>query len=148
MNIEYYEHFSWDRYFVCNEIENEDPILKAIEKYEDHPSIIKIKELNTNDKTFSFKPIDLDSVKKEVGDLNVKKSSPIESLPASVMKDMIDIISPKILIDFNSAVKTGIYSHTPKLADVSPLFKKGIIQSKENYRPVSVLSALAKVFGR
>ena len=148
LNIEYYEHFSWDRYFVCNEIENEDPILKAIEKYEDHPSIIKIKELNTNDKTFSFKPIDLDSVKKEVGDLNVKKSSPIESLPASVMKDMIDIISPKILIDFNSAVKTGIYPHTPKLADVSPLFKKGTKQCKENYRPVSVLSAMSKVFGR
>ena len=148
LNIDYYEHFSWDRYFVCNEIEKDDPILKAIEKYEDHPSIIKIRELNDSNKVFSFKPINLDSVRKEIENLNIKKSSPIESLPASVLKEMIDIISPKILIDFNSAVKTGIFPHTPKLADVSPLFKKGIKQSKENYRPVSVLSAMSKVFGR
>ena len=45
LNIEKYEHFSFDKYFLSKEEENENPILRAIEKYENHPSIIKIKEI-------------------------------------------------------------------------------------------------------
>ena len=39
LNIDYYEHFSWD----CVFSESEDPITRAIEKYSKHPSIVKIK---------------------------------------------------------------------------------------------------------
>ena len=35
-----------------------------------------------------------------------------------------------------------------KLADVSPLFKKGVKHMKGNYRPVSKLPNLSKVFER
>ena len=148
LNLEYYEHFSWDRYFVCNSEENEDPILRAIEKYQEHPSIMKIREFHARGEKFSFTPVDLNTVLNEVKSLNVKKSAPIESLPANAMKDIADIICPKILLDFNSMIKTGIFPHSPKLADVSPLYKKGVKQQKENFRPVSVLSAMSKVFGR
>ena len=37
LNIDYYEHFSFD----CIYSESEDPIIKAIEKYSKHPSIQK-----------------------------------------------------------------------------------------------------------
>ncbi len=35
-----------------------------------------------------------------------------------------------------------------KLGDVSPVFKKGDKLSKSNYRPITILSALSKVFER
>ena len=44
LNIDSYEHFSFDEYFLCKEKGNDDPIIKAIEKYDKHPSILKIKK--------------------------------------------------------------------------------------------------------
>ena len=43
LNIDYYEHSSFDEYILCKDTENEDPIIRATEKYEKHPSILKIK---------------------------------------------------------------------------------------------------------
>ena len=96
--------------------------------------------------SFSFKPTDLKTVIKEIAILNESKSTPIESLPAKILKDHYDVIGPKIAMDFNSSIKTGIFPHRLKLADVTPIFKNGIKQFKLNYRPVSILSALSKVF--
>jgi hypothetical protein len=45
-------------------------------------------------------------------------------------------------------IYTGIFPQNPKLADVAPLFKKDVKQYKGNYRPVSLLSSISKVFGR
>ena len=70
------------------------------------------------------------------------------SMPARVLKDVRDTLCPKIVIDFNAAVGSGIFPRNPKRADVVPLFKRGIKQHKEDYRPVSLLSAISKIFGR
>ena len=35
-----------------------------------------------------------------------------------------------------------------KLADVSPLHKKGVRMDKSNYRPVSILLAISKIYER
>ena len=40
LNIDYFEHFSFD----CIFSDSEDPVINAIEKYSKHPSILKIKE--------------------------------------------------------------------------------------------------------
>ena len=148
LNIEKYEHFSFDKYFLCKDNINEDPILRAIEKYENHPSILKIKEKTPNNTGFSFQPTNLRSVIREIGDLNESKSAPIESIPPGILKDHYDIIGPQIVIDFNSSIKTGIFPQNQKLAVVSPLFKKDDKQCKGNFRPVSILPALSKVSER
>ncbi|NRA91023.1 MAG: hypothetical protein HRU43_07880, partial [Simkaniaceae bacterium] len=145
LNIENYEHFSFDEYFLCKETENKDLVLRAIEKYQNHPSIVKIRQQTPVNACFSFKQTDLKSVTKEVNNLNESKSTPIESIPAKILKHISDILCPKIVIDFNSSIKTGIFPQNQKLADITPIFKKDIKQSKENYRPVSVLSALSKI---
>ena len=80
--------------------------------------------------------------------LDESKSSPIESIPARVLKDIVDVFVPKVVIDFNSAIKTGVFPSTSKVADVVPLFKKGDRLSKNNYRPCSLLSAISKIFGK
>ena len=69
-------------------------------------------------------------------------------MPARVLKDSIDVVSPKIVIDFNTAISTGVFPQQLKLADVIPLFKKNERQLKENYRPVSHLSSMSKIFER
>ena len=54
----------------------------------------------------------------------------------------------KIFIDFNTSVVTGIFPSNLKHADVSPVFKKGTRLEKSNYRPISILSFLSKIFER
>ena len=144
LNLDYYEHFSWD----CMFSENEDPILKSIEKYSNHPSILKIREQYPHTETFSFNPTNLESVFTEIKNLNESKSAPIESVPAKILKDVQDIICPKIVIDYNYAISTGIFPSNLKLADVTPLYKKEDKHYKGNFRPVSLLAAMSKVFER
>ena len=136
LNIDYYEHFSFDQYLLCNINENEDPVKKAIDKYVNHPSIVKIKENFPTSSTFSFKPVDLEAVNKEIANLKESKSCPIDSIPVKIIKDTLDTTGPKIMIDFNSSINTGDFPYNMKLADITPLHKKENKQSKLNYRPL------------
>ena len=49
---------------------------------------------------------------------------------------------------FNQAVTTRAFPSNLKNAVVTPVFKKNNPLSKENYRPVSVLPIISKVFER
>ena len=42
----------------------------------------------------------------------------------------------------------SIFPNKLKLADVTPIFKLGDSSLKKNFRPISVLSAMSKIFGR
>ena len=48
----------------------------------------------------------------------------------------------------NNCLRDGLFPNELKLADVSPVFKKDDDLNKENYRPVSILSHMSKVFER
>ena len=48
----------------------------------------------------------------------------------------------------NQSLTTGIFPDNLKLAKVIPLFKKGDPTSLNNYRPISFLPALSKIFER
>ena len=47
---------------------------------------------------------------------------------------------------FNQALTTGEFPSNLKNADVTPVFKKNNPLNKENYKPVSVLPIISKVF--
>ena len=64
--------------FVNNNMEEVDPVLKAIRKHENHPSILKIKEAINELEHFTFPPTNLESVFKEIQALNGSKASPID----------------------------------------------------------------------
>ena len=48
----------------------------------------------------------------------------------------------------NSAIKSANFPNSLKLADITPLPKKGRKDNKQNYRPLSILPALSKIFER
>ena len=126
----------------------EDPIMRILENYQDHPSVLKIKEVNSENTSFSFKHTDIHTVMKEIHNLNESKISPFDSIPPKVLKQNCNLFAPKIVIDFNSSINSGIFPSNQKLADVSPIFKKIDKHYKSNYRPVSILPAMSKVSER
>ena len=136
---------------IIESIDEADPILKAINKYIKHPSIIKINESmrsENNNTSFSFTQTSFNDVYNEIISLDLSKSSPKHSIPTKIIKDNCNIFARKLHIDFNNSIISGIFPNNLKLADVTPTHKKGDRTDKTNYRPISLLSTLSKIFER
>ena len=56
------------------------------------------------------------------------------------------VISDTIAGMINNAIDTGTFPDALKRCDVTPVFKKAYHLIKENYRPVSILPCLSKVY--
>ena len=74
------------------------------------------------------------------------KNSSLSNIPVYVMKRISHLIAPIIADLFNESIQTGIFPECLKLGRVVPLFKSGSRNSVSNYRPITTLSVLSKVF--
>ena len=90
----------------------------------------------------------MEDVKKEILNLNIKKSSTSGSIPATILKQSLDIYLPYLTKSINCTINEGKFPAELKHSEVIPLFKKEDPLKKENYRPVSLLPHLSKIFER
>ena len=90
----------------------------------------------------------MQAVNDELSRLNTKKASTIESIPSWILKENEDIFAPLLTTIFNNSLLQKTFPEDLKLGDITPLFKSDKTTEKRNYRPITVLSALSKVFER
>ena len=57
-----------------------------------------------------------------------------------------DIYLPCLVHIINSSLSTGIFPNALKIANILPLFKSGKSSLFSNYRPISLLTSVSKVF--
>ena len=98
--------------------------------------------------SFNFKLVSDNDVRKEIENLNIKKSSTYGPIPASVLKQCVDAYLPKPAILINYSFPHNSFPQKLKLFEVIPLYKKLDPLQKENYRPVILLLHTSKVFER
>ena len=122
-----------------------DPVSKAILKYKNHPSILAIQKYSKN-KTFHFEEVNIEEVEKEILKLDKIKASQKTDIPTRTIKENIDIFADFSYTSRSSAIKSSGFLSSWKLADVTPVHKKGRKDMKENFRPVSILPTLSKIF--
>ena len=125
-----------------------DPIEKAQLKYSNHPSIKKIHTFVRNAHPFKFQKVSLEQVNNEIRRLNTKKATTFKNIPAKVLKSNSDVCSDSLQLIFNNSIENGLFPDSLKLADITPLHKMDEKTRKKNYRPVSVLPTVSKVFER
>ena len=125
-----------------------DPIEKAIIKYENHPSIKKINETHAETNRFSFSIVSCADVHKIVNSLDTSKATAYCSVPTKIFKENFDIFSGIITNIYNQSTISANFSTNLKCADVNPVHKKNDYTDKSNYRPVSLLPSVSKVFER
>ena len=102
---------------------------------------------NVSDK-FDFKKVHEKEVKWEIVNLNSKKATCRGAIPAKILKQFCDSYLPIIIKIINESITEGTFPSKLKLAEVIPVFQKLDCMNKENYRPVSLLSDMSKVFER
>ena len=121
-----------------------------IVKYRNHPSILKIGEVCNRKlcSRFCFSHVDKEEILKEILSLDSTKVSQDTDIPTKFIKDNADIFSDFLLSGFNNSILTSIFPLSLKQAIITPVFKKGDKNSKENYRPVSILPNTSKKFQR
>ena len=84
----------------------------------------------------------------EIIGINSNKSNPIDSIPAKMIKENSSFFCSLLYNNFNNCISMCTFPSKLKLADVSPLHKKGVRMDKSNYRPVSILPAISKIYER
>ena len=126
-----------------------DPIDIAIKKYENHPSILVIKgKVSHNLEKFSFTQIDLTEMENEIKSLDAKKATNFDNIPSKHLKHTFDICSPTLNNIWCEAIWNCNFPSKLKLADITAIYKSEDATCVKNYRPVSVLPVVSKVFER
>lgn len=75
-----------------------------------------------------------------------KKSCGLDELPMCFIKDCSMVLVSPLTRLFNGCVRTGWFPPDWKVAKITPIHKKGKKDCVENYRPVSGLPTISKVF--
>ena len=74
------------------------------------------------------------------------KKTGLNNIPIKILKKVLNIISPMLSDLFNESIKHGLFPRKLKLGRVVPIHKTGSQKLTSNYRPISTLSVLSKVF--
>ena len=98
--------------------------------------------------TFSFHFVTLEETLNEVVLLRDKKASEASGIPVKLIKENRDLIAYFILHNFSNALSCSEYPASLKYADITPIFKKDDKTDKTNYRPISILPNLSKIYER
>ena len=78
--------------------------------------------------------------------MKARKATQITDIPIKILKENADIFSAYICDFLNETTKSGKFPAILKNGDITVVFKKGFKGSKENYRPVSILPIISKIF--
>ena len=125
-----------------------DQVTNAVNEFRNHSSIIMIKNKKKNDQSFCFGPVTYDDVLKIVKTLDTAKPSQQSDIPTKILKQNSDDFAEYLYKNINQCISKSIFPPDLKLADVTPVYKKKLKNSKYNYRPVSILSKISKIYER
>ena len=71
-----------------------------------------------------------------------------DDLPTKILKNNSDIFSRFFRTNCNNAIEISTFPEQLKYADVKPVFKKDLQTDKKNYRPISILPNVSKIYER
>lgn len=97
-------------------------------------------------KTFVWEPVTNTEVMNHILALDVKKASGYDNMSTRLIRDACNFISTPLCHIFNLSLQEGKFPDTLKIAKVTPIYKKGSKDTPGNYRPISVLPVIGKIF--
>ena len=102
--------------------------------------------LNPCKHTFEFNLLNNESTSELINALKPKDSAGYDNISTKLLKFIKDVITPTITLIINQSITTGIFPDKLKISKIIPIYKKNEDCLFSNYRPISLLPAISKLF--
>ena len=99
-------------------------------------------------KICTFKCVTQEDIVKAIDNLENKNSSGHDGISNKVLKYIKLELSNSLTLIVNQMLTTGIFPDSFKKSKITPIFKKGDSSLLVNYRPISLLPTISKIFER
>ena len=104
------------------------------------------KKLNIPTGSFSFSAVTEEYILDALKKTKTNKAAGMDGIPGIFFKDGASALSHPITQLVNLSISLGKVPDKTKIAKLKPLFKKGSKLETKNYRPVSLLPLLSKIY--
>lgn len=103
--------------------------------------------IDTKPKILSeLEPTSYNEIVKIIDNLRLNTSSGIDGISTKIVKSIKTVLAEPLSKIINQCLKNGIFPDSLKIAKVTPIFKSGDKCDPSNYRPISVLPVISKIF--
>ena len=103
-------------------------------------------EVNKDRAEFNFKTIEVKDIRAAFAKIKTAKSFGIDNISSYFLKLALHYIGNSLAALFNTSIETSQFPDSWKVARVTPIFKEGDKTEKSNYRPISVLPVISRLF--
>ena len=102
--------------------------------------------MNNSNYTFSFKFETQEKFSKVIQNLNCNKATQQYDITIKILKENSEIFSYTLRHNLNNSLFSKVFPSSLKKADTTPVYKKDEKLLKNNYRPVSILPSVPKIY--
>ena len=106
----------------------------------------KIKESIELPTKFKFHPVDITTINRALGKMKKSLGFGSDGIASNLLKIAFPVICNSICDIFNFSIFSGSFPDSWKIARVAPIFKEGKPGDRSNYRPISVLPVVSRLF--
>ncbi len=111
-----------------------------------NPLLTNEYEVNPGNFKFNFEHINVHEIERVLGNFDTSNGFGPDGLANVFLKIGFPVIAESLCAIFNLSLATGTFPDSWKIARVAPIFKSGQQDDCSNYRPISVLPFLARLF--
>ena len=101
-----------------------------------------------NENAFKLQPTSYNDVRKALNTIRSDCSTGHDSIPINLLKPVIEFIISPLTFTINNFISFGTFPEYWKVARISPVPKVNNPSSPNDFRPISVLPVLSKVYER
>ena len=95
---------------------------------------------------FQFNLINYQHTTSIISHIKTKYSYGYDGISSALLKTIINEITPSLTLIINQCLTTGIFPDKQKIGKIIPVYKKGNNKLTNNYRPISLLPSISRIF--
>ena len=95
---------------------------------------------------FEFKEVECTHIRDAICKMKTSKGSGNDNISSYFLKISLPFITKSLCCIFNKSILKCVFPAQWKIARVTPIFKEGDKNAKSNYRPISVLPVISRLF--
>ena len=127
-----------------NPLEDSITVKNLFNEYENHPSIINIKNQNLAKRFYETDFATTNQINKIIKEVDPKIAAGPDKIPLKIIKLSANVIDSHLTNIINSDIEKKSFSECSIIASVRPIFKKNEREKVENYGPVITLTVSQK----